>query len=82
MSIFLNNAFITHYHCSLHNVNFILVTYRDQNNGERMETVTLFCTNNNTMCPVRQAAALVLRLRHNKRTTNNNTVDTFVITSG
>ena len=69
-------------HCSLHNANFVLVTYRDQKNSDRMETVMLFRTNDDTMCPVRQAAALVQRLRHNKRTTDNTTVDTFVSTLG
>ena len=40
----------------------------------------LFCTNDNIMCPVLQAATLVQRLRQDKRTTNNTTVNTFVST--
>ena len=71
-----------HDHCSLHNADFVLVTFRDQKNGDRMETVTLFRTNNKIMCSVRQAAALVQRLRHNKRITNNTTVGNFVSTLG
>ena len=47
-----------------------------------METVTLFRTNDNTMCPVQQAAALVQRLQHDKRITKDTTVDTFISTSG
>ena len=47
-----------------------------------METVTLFGTNNDIMCPVRQAVELVQHLRQDKRTTDNTTVDTFVSTSG
>ena len=42
----------------------------------------LFCSDIDIMCPVCQAAVLVQHLRHNKRTIDNTTVNTFVSTLG
>ena len=71
-----------HDHCSLHDADFVLVTYRDQKNGDCMETVTLFHTDDDTMCPVCQAAALVQHLHHDKRFIDNTTVNTFFSSLG
>ena len=56
---FLNGVFIKQTHPDLHNADFVSVTFKDQKNAQKMETVTQFRTGDAVLCPVRACAALV-----------------------
>jgi hypothetical protein len=74
---YLNGEFIPHSHPHLHNADFVSITFEDQKNGERMETVTQFRTGHNIMCPVVQSAALLKRLGKSKNTTDSTQINNF-----
>lgn len=49
-------------HDQLHLADIISITFQDQKNGEKAETITLTRTNDPIACPVTQAAAIIRRI--------------------
>ena len=78
----LNGKWIEHTHPQLHNSDFVSITFEDQKNGERMETITQFRTGGLILCPVRATAALVKRAWKMKGATGDTPINTFETEAG
>lgn len=69
---YLNREYITHPHTHLHNVNIVSITFKDQKNRKKKETVTQLWTGAKIMRPVSAAVELAKRVW----TTNGETANT------
>jgi hypothetical protein len=74
---FLNKADITHNLASLHRADIVCVTFQDQKNGEKSETITMSCTNDPIACPVIQAATIVNRVLTIPGATPDSSINTY-----
>ena len=76
---FLNKAEISHQNPDhLHFADIISITFRDQKNGEKEETITLSRTNDPIACPVAQAAAIIRRILQIPGTGPVSSINTYI----
>ena len=74
----MNGSYLAHSDKELPQADFVTITFVDQKNGERMESVTQFCTNDRVLCPVRAAATIVKRIRAIPSTTEETTINAYI----
>ena len=74
----MNGKYLSHLDKNIHNADFVSVTFVDQKNGERMETVTQYRTSHAVLCPVRAIAEIIETLSPRSDTSNDTTINTFV----
>ena len=68
---------ITQNRATNHLADIICITFRDQKNGEKDETITLSRTTDPIMCPVRQGACIVNRILAIPGQTADSTINTY-----
>ena len=73
-----SGKYISHSDKNLYSADFVSLTFVDQKNGERMESVTQFRTGHPTLCPVRTTAAIISAIHMHKDTTRETTINSFV----
>ena len=74
---FQNKQDITSNLPSLHLADFICITFREQKNGIKHETITLSRTDDPILCPVVQAAAIIRRILSIPGTSPHTTLNTY-----
>jgi hypothetical protein len=72
-----HNVVITDQTATLHLADFICITFREQKNGVKHETITMSRTSDPILCPVVQAAAIIRRIRALPDTTSATTLNTY-----
>ena len=72
-----NKANITTITANLHLADFICITFREQKNGVKNETITMSRTNDPILCPVLQAAAIIRRIRALPGSSSVTTINTY-----
>jgi hypothetical protein len=77
----LNGNYIPLSDRNIHNVDFVALTFVDQKNGERMETVSQFRSGHQVLCPVRAAASIVSKVTHKRKEDPDLPVNTFITES-
>ena len=82
LQFFMNGLFLDHKSPELANADFVSVTFVEQKNGEKIETVTQFSTYDSVLCPVRAAASIVRRLQKLKSTTETTQINTYKNSDG
>ena len=74
----MNGKYLSHLDKNIHNADFVSVTFVDQKNGERMETVTQYRTSHTVLCPVQAIAEIIETLSPRSDTSDDTTINTFV----
>ena len=82
VQFYLNGSYLDHTDPQLVQADFVSLTFEDQKNGEKMETVTQHCTGDRTLCPVKVAAAIVQRVWKLKGSSGRTTINAFPAHSG
>jgi len=77
LRFFLNKVDITSDLNNIHRADIVCVTFQDQKNGEKSETITMSRTNDPIACPVTQAAAIANRVLGIPNTTPDSTINTY-----
>ena len=73
-----SEKYIPHLDKNFHSADFVFLTFVDQKNSERMESVTQFCTGYPTLYPVRFSAAIISAIQAHKHATHDTTINSFV----
>jgi hypothetical protein len=68
---------LSHDHPELEFAECVSITFERQKKDEKMDTITQMASGDETLCPVRAAAAVVKRIRKNQGTSDNTPVSTF-----
>ncbi len=70
---------LPHSHPSLESAEIVAITFEDQKNREKFETVHLSKSDDSLLCPVKAWAATVKRIHNYPGSTRNTPVNTFLI---
>ena len=73
-----NNEDITSDTAHIASADLVMVTFREQKNGERNESISLGRTNDASMCPVRLAVSIITHLHKIPSTTPFTTINTYI----
>ena len=79
LRFFKGNNLIPQSSKSISEAEVISITFEDQKNREKHETVNLHRSNDNTLCPVRAWTKVIKRLHSYKNFTTNMPINTFVL---
>ena len=72
------NTEITGRRHRLHQADIICITFRDKKNGEKDEMITLSCTKDTIMCPVKQGEMIINNLWELMGTSPNTIIYTYL----
>ena len=76
LRFFQDRTDITHDYTNNHLADIIYITFRDQKNGEKDETITLSRTSDPIMCPVCQGAGIVNKILNIPGTNTSSAINT------
>ena len=82
LRFFLHGNELPHHHPELHAADTITITFIFQKNDERNEDVTMHCTLDPLLCPVKSFASIVRRIRSHPAATDSTPVYMFTNSTG
>lgn len=82
VQFYMNGRYLEHDDPHLTQADFVSLTFEEQKNGEKMETVTQHCSGDRVLCPVRAAASIVRRIRKLKSSSGSTTINAYSSPTG
>jgi len=77
LRFFKNRKEMAHGHQSLHKCDFISITFEDQKNAMRNDTITMHAADNNLLCPVKSWSRVVKRVLVSNKASQDSFVNSF-----
>ena len=77
ISFYLNHKLLPHSASNLGNAEFVSITFEDQKNDHRNETVTMHACQHHILCPVKSWARVVHRVLNHKHASPSSFVNTY-----
>jgi hypothetical protein len=77
IQFFLHRVDISTNTTQLHTADVICITFQDQKNGDKADTITMHRTTDPITCPVKQAATIVTSIRNIPGCTSDSTINTY-----